>query len=144
MTSHSAGFLAVLATLLRTVSAIDGLVCLYAVVQMLSLTAFERRTAVATLRACGARPAQLHQVGTLGVAKARCPFRIDGDRPVPSGEHIGCARQRCGVGDDRGEPVGGSEQWCRCLRGCRCGCRAVGRVRFGQRMTPARMASATI
>ena len=62
VTSHSAGFLAVLATLLRTVSAIDGLVCLYAVVQMLSLTAFERRTAVATLRACGARPAQLAAV----------------------------------------------------------------------------------
>jgi ABC-type lipoprotein release transport system permease subunit len=58
-TAHSAGFLAVLATLLRTVAAIDGLVCLYAVVQVLSLTARERESAVATLRACGARRHQL-------------------------------------------------------------------------------------
>ena len=45
--------------------------------------------------------------------KARCPFRIDGDRPMARGEGGGGARQRCGIGDDRREPVGGSEQWCR-------------------------------
>jgi ABC-type lipoprotein release transport system permease subunit len=59
VTVHNAGFLAVLATLLRTVAAVDGLVCLYAVVQMLALTARERASAVATLRACGARSRQL-------------------------------------------------------------------------------------
>jgi len=47
-------FLALLATLLRAVAAVNGLVCLYALVQSLSLTAIERRGTVATLRACGA------------------------------------------------------------------------------------------
>jgi putative ABC transport system permease protein len=62
VTAHNAGFLAVLATLLRTVAAVDGIVCLYAVVQVLSLTARERAAAVATLRACGARRRQLAAV----------------------------------------------------------------------------------
>ncbi len=47
-------FLALLATLLRAVALVNGLVCLYALVQSLSLTAIERRGTVATLRACGA------------------------------------------------------------------------------------------
>ncbi|CAA9492247.1 MAG: hypothetical protein AVDCRST_MAG45-814, partial [uncultured Solirubrobacterales bacterium] len=47
-------FLALLAGLLRAVAVINGLVCLYALVQSLTLTAVERRGTVALLRACGA------------------------------------------------------------------------------------------
>jgi ABC-type lipoprotein release transport system permease subunit len=43
----------VLATLLRGVGLAVGLVCLYALVQALAMTARERRGAVAVLRACG-------------------------------------------------------------------------------------------
>ncbi|HEV2772260.1 MAG TPA: ABC transporter permease [Thermoleophilaceae bacterium] len=53
-TTSNRSFLALLATLLRAVAAVNGLVCLYALVQSLSLTAIERRGTVATLRACGA------------------------------------------------------------------------------------------
>ncbi len=47
-------FLAVLAAVLRGVGLAVGLVCLYALVQALAMTARERRGAVALLRACGA------------------------------------------------------------------------------------------
>ena len=47
-------FLSLLAGLLRAVAVINGLVCLYALVQSLTLTAVERRGTVALLRACGA------------------------------------------------------------------------------------------
>ena len=46
-------FLAVLAAVLRGVGLAVGLVCLYALVQALTMTARERRGAVALLRACG-------------------------------------------------------------------------------------------
>jgi hypothetical protein len=52
-------FLRVLAALLRTVAALDGLVCVYALAQMLALIARERRRAVAVVRACGGSRAQL-------------------------------------------------------------------------------------
>ena len=48
-------FLSLLAALLRAVAVVNGLVCLYALVQSLTLTAVERRGTVATLRALGAR-----------------------------------------------------------------------------------------
>ena len=54
VTTRNAQFLGVLAALLRTIAIIDGLVCLYAVVQMLALTAYERRSSIALIRACGA------------------------------------------------------------------------------------------
>jgi ABC-type lipoprotein release transport system permease subunit len=53
-TSQSDSFLAVLATLLRVVAGLDVLVCLYALVQALALTARERRPTLALLRATGA------------------------------------------------------------------------------------------
>ncbi len=62
VTSHNAAFLAVLADLVRTVAVVDALVCLFAVVQMLGLTAAERSQAVAVLRAAGAGPRQVTQV----------------------------------------------------------------------------------
>ncbi len=52
-TTRNAAFLGVLAALLRGVGLAVGLVCLYALVQALAMTARERREAVAVLRACG-------------------------------------------------------------------------------------------
>jgi ABC-type lipoprotein release transport system permease subunit len=53
-TTRNAGFLAVLATLLRAVALVDGIVCLYILVQALALIARERRSTIAVLRAAGA------------------------------------------------------------------------------------------
>ena len=53
-TSRSATLLAALAGLLRAVAGIDALVCLYALVQALALTARDRRPTLALLRATGA------------------------------------------------------------------------------------------
>jgi ABC-type antimicrobial peptide transport system permease subunit len=44
----------VLRTILRAVAVVDGLVCLYALIQACALTVFERRRTIAVLRACGA------------------------------------------------------------------------------------------
>jgi ABC-type lipoprotein release transport system permease subunit len=52
-TTRNGRFLAVLAAVLRGVGLAVGLVCLYALVQALAMTARERRGAVALLRACG-------------------------------------------------------------------------------------------
>ena len=51
--TRNAQFLGVLAAVLRGVGLAVGLVCLYALVQALAMTARERRRAVALLRACG-------------------------------------------------------------------------------------------
>jgi len=51
--TDNAAFLAVLAAVLRGVGLAVGLVCLYALVQALTVTARERRGAVALLRAAG-------------------------------------------------------------------------------------------
>jgi ABC-type lipoprotein release transport system permease subunit len=51
--TRNAQFLGVLAAVLRGVGGAVGLVCLYALVQALAMTARERRGAVALLRACG-------------------------------------------------------------------------------------------
>ena len=53
-TTRNAQFLGVLAAVLRGVGLAVGLVCLYALVQALAMTARERHGAVALLRACGA------------------------------------------------------------------------------------------
>jgi ABC-type lipoprotein release transport system permease subunit len=52
-------FLNILAALLRSVALLDGLVCVYALAQMLALIARERRRAVALVRAVGASRAQV-------------------------------------------------------------------------------------
>ena len=52
-TTRNGQFLVVLAAVLRGVGLAVGLVCLYALVQALAMTARERRGAVALLRACG-------------------------------------------------------------------------------------------
>jgi ABC-type lipoprotein release transport system permease subunit len=68
-TTRNAGFLGVLAALLRGVGLAVGLVCLYALVQGLATTARERRGAVALLRACGGDAATVATV-LLGAAAA--------------------------------------------------------------------------
>jgi ABC-type lipoprotein release transport system permease subunit len=69
VTSRRLGFLGVLASLLRVVAAVNGVVCLYALVQALALTASERRGSLAVLRACGAgrREVALVLVGAAGL-----------------------------------------------------------------------------
>jgi putative ABC transport system permease protein len=52
----------VLVALLRAVAVIDALVCLYAIAQMLALTVWERRVALASVRALGAGRRQLASV----------------------------------------------------------------------------------
>jgi ABC-type lipoprotein release transport system permease subunit len=61
-TPRTGGFLSILAALLRVVAAVDGLICLYVVVQVLALTARERRPTIALLRALGAGGAEIATV----------------------------------------------------------------------------------
>jgi ABC-type lipoprotein release transport system permease subunit len=68
-TTRNAAFLGVLAAVLRGVGLAVGLVCLYALVQALAMTARERRGAVALLRACGGDVRTVAQV-LLGAAAA--------------------------------------------------------------------------
>ena len=53
-TARGAPLVATLRSILRAVAIVDGLVCLYALIQTCSLTMQERRRTVAVLRACGA------------------------------------------------------------------------------------------
>ncbi len=78
-------FLRVLATLLRSVAFLDGLVCVYALAQMLALIARERRRAVAVVRAIGASRAQILAVfagSALLVAVLAAPIGILAERLV--------------------------------------------------------------
>ncbi|HEX5620779.1 MAG TPA: FtsX-like permease family protein [Solirubrobacteraceae bacterium] len=68
-TTRNAAFLGVLAAVLRAVGITVALVCLYALVQALAVTARERRGAVALLRACGGDSATVALV-LLGAAAA--------------------------------------------------------------------------
>lgn len=67
-TSRGAPLVAVLRTILRAVAVVDGLVCLYALIQACALTVFERRRALAVMRACGGGGGALAR--TLGGAVA--------------------------------------------------------------------------
>jgi putative ABC transport system permease protein len=53
-TARGAPLIAVLRTILIAIAVVDGLVCLYALVQACAVTVQERRRTVAVLRACGA------------------------------------------------------------------------------------------
>jgi len=77
-TTDDAAFLATLAGLLRAVALVNGLVCLYALMQALALTARERRGTIAVLRATGAGRA--HVALLLGgvVAAATVPAVVAG------------------------------------------------------------------
>jgi ABC-type antimicrobial peptide transport system permease subunit len=63
-TSRSKALLSVLAALLRAVALVDGIVCLYILVQALALTARERRSVIAVLRAAGAGSREVRLVLT--------------------------------------------------------------------------------
>jgi hypothetical protein len=78
-TTRSAGFLSVLAALLRAVALVDGVVCLYILVQALALTARERRATIAVLRAAGAGRREVRLVLTgaaLVVVLAAAPAAV--------------------------------------------------------------------
>ena len=66
-TARGAPLVAVLRTILRAVAIVDGLVCLYALIQACALTVQERRRTVAVLRACGAGTAAVRRL-LLGAA----------------------------------------------------------------------------
>jgi ABC-type lipoprotein release transport system permease subunit len=68
-TSRGAPLVAVLRTILRAVAVVDGLVCVYALIQACALTVAERRRTVAVLRACGAGVGAVAQL-LLGAALA--------------------------------------------------------------------------
>ncbi|MBA2261161.1 MAG: ABC transporter permease, partial [Solirubrobacterales bacterium] len=77
-TTDDAAFLGTLASLLRAVALVNGLVCLYALMQALALTARERRGTIAVLRATGA--SRGHVALLLGgvVAAAAVPAVVAG------------------------------------------------------------------
>ena len=74
----SRAFLSVLATVLRGVGLAVGLVCLYALVQALAVTARERRGAVALLRACGGDRVSVAAVLAGAAAAVAVPAAIVG------------------------------------------------------------------
>src|SRR5579875_1364757 len=61
-TARGAALVAVLRAIVVAIAVVDGLVCLYALVQACALTVLERRRALAVLRACGAGPGALRRV----------------------------------------------------------------------------------
>jgi ABC-type lipoprotein release transport system permease subunit len=78
-------FLNVLAALLRSVALLDGLVCVYALAQMLALIARERRRAVALVRAVGASRVQVFAVfagAAVLVSALAAPLGIGAERLV--------------------------------------------------------------
>lgn len=77
-TTRNGQFLGVLAAVLRGVGLAVGLVCLYALVQALAMTARERRSAVATLRATGAGPGSVALVLAGAAAAVAIPGALAG------------------------------------------------------------------
>jgi ABC-type antimicrobial peptide transport system permease subunit len=78
-TTRNAAFLSVLAALLRAVALVDGIVCLYILVQALALTARERRSTIAVLCASGAGRREVRLVLTgaaLFVVLAAAPAAV--------------------------------------------------------------------
>jgi ABC-type antimicrobial peptide transport system permease subunit len=61
-TSRGGPLVAVLKTILRAIAIVDGLVCIYALVQACALTMQERRQTVAVLRACGANAGAIRRL----------------------------------------------------------------------------------
>jgi ABC-type lipoprotein release transport system permease subunit len=62
VTSKGQTLVGALTAILRAVAVVDGLVCLYTLVQALALVAVERRETIAVLRACGAGRAAVQQL----------------------------------------------------------------------------------
>jgi ABC-type antimicrobial peptide transport system permease subunit len=82
---RNGGFVAILVALLRTIAVLDGFVCLYVLVQMLALTAQERRQALALVRAVGASAWQLAALfagSAVAVAAVAAPVGVALERAV--------------------------------------------------------------
>lgn len=60
--AKGATLVAILRTILRAIAIVDGLVCLYALIQACALTVQERRRTVAVLRACGGGPGAVRRL----------------------------------------------------------------------------------
>jgi putative ABC transport system permease protein len=67
-----------LTTILRAVAAVDGLVCLYTLVQALALTAAERRATIAVLRAIGAGRVAVTRLLAGAAAAVVAPAAVSG------------------------------------------------------------------
>jgi ABC-type lipoprotein release transport system permease subunit len=66
-TARGATLVDILRAIIRAVAIVDGLVCLYALIQACALTTQERRRTIAVLRACGAGPGAVRRL-LLGAA----------------------------------------------------------------------------
>jgi hypothetical protein len=77
-TATGAPLVAVLRAILRALAVVDGLVCLYALIQACALTVFERRRTVAVLRACGAGAGAIRLLLSGAVAALVVPAAVVG------------------------------------------------------------------
>jgi putative ABC transport system permease protein len=68
----------VLRTILRAVAIVDGLVCLYALIQACALTVQERRRTISVVRACGAGPGSVRRLLVGSVAAMVVPAAVVG------------------------------------------------------------------
>jgi ABC-type antimicrobial peptide transport system permease subunit len=77
-TSDSAPLVSVLRAIITAVAVVDGLVCLYALIQACAITVQERRRTIAVLRACGAGPGAVRRLLTGAVLALLIPAAIVG------------------------------------------------------------------
>jgi ABC-type antimicrobial peptide transport system permease subunit len=105
--TRNSAFVAALVALLRAVAVLDGLVCVYALVQVLALTASERRQAIAVLRALGAGRAQitlLFAASALLLAMVSLPVAVVAERvllgPTAAGLAASYVTLSLGVGTE--------------------------------------------
>jgi len=77
-TARGAPLVAVLKTILRAVAVLDGLVCVYALVQACALIMQERRRTVAVLRACGAGAGSVRRLLSGSVLTLLAPATVIG------------------------------------------------------------------
>jgi ABC-type antimicrobial peptide transport system permease subunit len=82
---RNGGFVSILVALLRAIALLDGAVCVYVLVQMLALTAQERRQALGVVRAVGASRGQLALIfaaSALAVTALAAPASVVLERHV--------------------------------------------------------------
>jgi FtsX-like permease family len=82
---RNGGFVSILVALLRAIALLDGAVCVYVLVQMLALTAQERRQALGVVRAVGASRGQLALIfaaSALAVTALAAPASVMLERHV--------------------------------------------------------------
>jgi ABC-type antimicrobial peptide transport system permease subunit len=77
-TARGAPLVSILRSIVRAIAIVDGLVCVYALVQACALTVQERRTTIAVLRACGAGAAAIARLLIGAVLALVLPAAIAG------------------------------------------------------------------